>query len=339
MKAVERRLFLVFFTLLFFSSFCPRASCQDQPSSKTSKILLIHSYHPEYDWVRDITAGTREALKEKPVELEIFYMDTKRYTSREWMNSMGQQAREKIAQYGPDVVIVADDDAQAFVTRHYLNKRPFFVFCGVNGSPEDYGFPADNVTGILERFFINQSIELLKKIVPSAQKAVVLGEHSRTAIGSLRYIRENLRGLTVTHYKLIKEFSLWQRRVLAFRHQVDALIMSGYHSLKNKPDDLSIPPEDVMRWTRENAGIPIVGLLDFTIRDGALCGVVESAFEHGFEAGEIALRIIAGEHPSTITIRTARKGISMVNLKAAQALGIVIPKEVLESVDVVIDEE
>lgn len=338
MKAVERRLFLVFFILLFFS-FSNQAYCQDQPSSKTSKILLIHSYHPEYDWVRDITAGAREALKEKPVDLEIFYMDTKRYTSREWMDAMGQQAREKIAQYGPDVVIVADDDAQAFVTRHYLNKRPSFVFCGVNGNPEDYGFPADNVTGILERFFINQSVDLLKKIIPSARKAVVIGEHSRTAIGSFRYIQENLRGLTITAYKLVNDLPLWQKRILEFRHQVDAIIISGYHTVQGKPGEGTLLPEEVMRWTRENAGIPIVGLLDFAIRDGALCGVVESAFEHGFEAGEIALRILAGERPSEIPIRTARKGISMVNMKAARALGIVIPKEVLGSVDVVIDEE
>jgi ABC-type uncharacterized transport system substrate-binding protein len=94
-----------------------------------------------------------------------------------------------------------------------------------------------------------------------------------------------------------------------------------------------------MGWSRENIKIPTVGLSASSIRDGALCGVVESGYEQGFEAAGMALRIIHGEKPSEIPIKTAKKGTRMINMKTARALGINVPEEILKSVDVVIDEK
>ncbi|MBF0122529.1 MAG: hypothetical protein HQL21_03835 [Candidatus Omnitrophica bacterium] len=339
MKDVLRRIFPGFFFFLFLSLFSQEAFSQDLPIQSSHKILLIHSYHSEYSWVKDITRGVQAALNEQEVSLDIFYMDTKRYTSQEWMVEMGKKAREKISEVKPDVVIVSDDNAQAFVTRHYLNKRPFFVFCGVNGDPEDYGFPADNVSGVLERPFINQSLALLREIVPSVKNIAVMSDSGETSVGALRHIEENIKNIIVKDYKIVEVFSLWKKRIMEFNHKVDALVFYTYHTIKKASNLPSLAPGEVMDWTRENIKIPSVGLLDFAIQDGVLCGVVESGYEHGFEAGQIALRIIGGEKPTGIPIKTAEKGISMVNLKTARALGITISDEVLKLVDVVIDEK
>ena len=60
---------------------------------------------------------------------------------------------QAIDRWQPDVVIAVDDDAQEFVTRHYVNHpRIRIVFAGVNGGIEPYGFVgAANVAGIFER--------------------------------------------------------------------------------------------------------------------------------------------------------------------------------------------
>ena len=48
------------------------------------KILLVHSYHAEYPWVDSITKGVQATLEGTGVDLDIFYMDTKRKTEEAW---------------------------------------------------------------------------------------------------------------------------------------------------------------------------------------------------------------------------------------------------------------
>ncbi|MBW1800127.1 MAG: hypothetical protein JRJ85_05290, partial [Deltaproteobacteria bacterium] len=50
------------------------------------------------------------------------------------------------------------------------------------------------------------------------------------------------------------------------------------------------------------------GFLDFAIENGALCGVVESGEEHGFEAARISRQILAGKKAGDFPIKTAQKG-------------------------------
>ena len=58
------------------------------------KVLLVFSYHAEYSWVVEETKGAEDVLKEKGVQVEKFYLDTKRNTSAEWKQKMSGAARE-----------------------------------------------------------------------------------------------------------------------------------------------------------------------------------------------------------------------------------------------------
>ena len=126
------------------------------PDVKTGKkVLLIFSYHPEHPWVIEETRGAEDILKNKGVETEKFYLDTKRNTSAEWKKKVSEEAVKKIEKFKPDLVIVFDDNACELVAMKYAGKSLPFVFCGMNGDPEDYGFPAENIAGVVERQHIN----------------------------------------------------------------------------------------------------------------------------------------------------------------------------------------
>jgi ABC-type sugar transport system substrate-binding protein len=116
-------------------------------ASAAKKVLIVHSYHAEYDWCQGVNEGIEKILKLAGVETRIFYMDTKRNSIQEWKEKSGQAAEAEMNAYDPDVVITVDDDAQAFFAKKHVNddKRQI-VFCGVNAEPEKYGFPAKNVT-------------------------------------------------------------------------------------------------------------------------------------------------------------------------------------------------
>lgn len=310
-----------------------------EPRARAPKILVVHSYHPEYPWVAAINEGIQKSLEDTGVVLETIYMDTKRHTLPKFKEHAGELARKKIDEWKPDVVIAADDNAQVYVTRNYVGKKaPLFVFCGVNAEPSEYGFPAANVTGILERPHFLASFELAQKIIPNIRRIAVISDTDATSLGALNFIQREEPPVKILDYRMITEFKGWKQRVEEYNVDADALFIYMYHTIKEtkSPDAVSMDPKKVMGWTGENCKIPTVGFFEFSIEDGMLCGVAESGQEHGFEAGTMALALLNGTDIRKLPVKLAQKGISMVNLGTAKKLGITVPQDVIASVDKVI---
>lgn len=316
------------------------AAGDNQAPVKTKKILLVHSYHPEYPWVAAISEGVKRAIEEEKdkVGLEIFYMDTKRKTSQEWKVEAGKLAQEKIEQWQPDAVITADDNAQIFVTQQYSGKeRPFFVFCGVNADPEDYGLPASNVTGIVEKPHFAKSLELANELlIRPIRRVAVISDDGATSMGALDYMHSRKVAVKVLDYRLIGDFDTWKERVLQYNVDADALFIYMYHTIKEKGSRVSLEPAKVMEWTIKNCSIPTIGFFDFSIEDGIFCGAVESGQEHGYEAAKMALALISGTDIAELPVKTAKKSVSMINLKTAEKSGFILDEEKLLSIGKVI---
>ena len=76
------------------------------------KVLIVHSYHAEYDWCQGVNEGIDKVLKPAGIETRTFYMDTKRNSSQEWKEKSGQAAEVELNAYNPDVLITVDDDTR-----------------------------------------------------------------------------------------------------------------------------------------------------------------------------------------------------------------------------------
>ena len=63
---------------------------------------------------------------------------------------------------------------------------------------------------------------------------------------------------------------------------------------------------------------------------GVLATETIDYYNLGYQTGEVAVRVLKGEKPSDISIKTLEKTDLMVNQKTAEALGIKIPDEVLK---------
>ncbi len=69
-----------------------------------------------------------------------------------------------IDSWQPDVVIASDDNASKYLIAPYYKGGDLpFVFCGLNWDASVYGFPAKNVTGMVEVAQIPQLLEVLKR--------------------------------------------------------------------------------------------------------------------------------------------------------------------------------
>lgn len=299
------------------------------------KVLLVFSYHPEYSWVIEETRGVEDVLEGKGITIEKFYLDTKRRTSAEWKKQVAEDAMKKIEEFKPDLVMVFDDNACELVAKKYIGKTIPFVFGGMNGEPGDYGFPAENITGVLERGHVNESIELLKQLVPGLTKAAIITDNSLSSQAFISRVRKTTLPIEIYEFYSSDDFDTWKARVEELQSKVDVIGLFLYHTIKEKGKEVSLPAEEVLRWTLENSGLPEFSLFDFTVKGGALCGVTLSGYEQGKATAEIALMILAGASPANISIKYPEKGIPMINETRAKELKINIPKDLLQKVEIV----
>ena len=304
-------------------------------AKNSKKVLLIFSYHSEYAWVQEEERGAEDILGNKGIAIEKFYMDTKRNTSREWGEKAADNAVKKIEAFKPDVVMVFDDNACDLVAKQYIGAKLPFVFCGMNGEPEDYGFPAENITGVLEREFYDESIELLKKLAPNVKKVAMLFDESNTSKKAISQLKNTDLHIEMSEIFSTNDFHEWKAKVQALQTRVDALGVIAYHTLKDKDAKTSLPMEAVLNWTLENSTLPDFSINDFTVRDGVLCGVVQSGYTQGKVAAEITLRVLNGESPADIPVIAPREGITLVNKRRADDLKIPIPDELSQSADLI----
>jgi ABC-type uncharacterized transport system substrate-binding protein len=308
------------------------------PYEKTGKkVLLIFSYHPDYPWVIEETRGVEDIFEDKGVETEKFYLDTKRKTSVEWKKKVSEEAVKKIAEFKPDLVIVFDDNACELVAMKYAGKTLPFVFCGMNGDPEDYRFPAENTAGVVERQHINGTIDLLKQLVPDVKKAAIITDNSPTSHGFVTRIEKTALPVEISECYTTDDFDAWKAKVKEFQPKVDAIGLFVYHTIKDpdKAGEVSLPSEDVLNWTLRNSKLPEFAFLDFTVKDGALCGVTMSGYEQGKAAAEITIEILDGKKPVDIPIVCPEEGNPMVNKRRAEELNITVPTDIVKEVELI----
>lgn len=120
-------------------------------------ILLIDSYHKEYEWCKSYRIGLYQGLKDTEVNFTHFEMDTKRLPSSMYQKKAAF-AFETYKRVKPDLVILGDDNALKYVGKMLLNTITPVVFLGINNNPRAYIPMGQNITGVLERPLIKRSI-------------------------------------------------------------------------------------------------------------------------------------------------------------------------------------
>ena len=296
------------------------------------RILLVHSYHPEYPWVAAITAGVQHELAGTGAELDVFYMDTKVRTSEAWKQEAGRLAQQRLAASRPDVVITADDNAQQYFAQELAGDSLAIVFCGVNADPSLYGFPAPHVTGIIERPHFIQTLGLARRL-GSIRRIAMLSCDDETSRGAFSAMKQADLDVEVTEWLLTNSFPQWQDAILRWNGAVDAIGIYMYHTLHDTTTGVSMDPGQVVSWTSQAATVPTLGFFDFAIENGLLIGQVESGFEHGQRAAHYALEILRGRSPGSLPVRRADAGVLMVNKTTARRLGIALPADLLAEIE------
>ena len=307
--------------------------------SKKFKVLVVFSYEDSHPFTGDYKEGIEPVLG-TVCEIRYFFMNTK-------MNFNGgpEKAKEAFAAYQefqPDGVIVADDDAQAMFVVPYLKDRVKtpVIFCGVNAEPERYGYPAPNISGILERLHIRESISLVQQLIPSAKTIGFLLKESPLAVFVSAQTEKEADTYSaisagVRYPKTLKEALAMAEE---FKKTCDMLYASGLEGLLGE-DGKPLTEKEMYKTIVNAFGKPVIGSNEYQVRLGALCSVVQRMQEQGEVAAQMLLKAMQGTPVSQIPITTNQNGKRVLNISVLKELGIKPQAEVLTKTEFVKTEE
>ncbi len=296
------------------------------------KILHVMSYHSPWRWTDGQFEGFKAGLGDVPAEFRIVQLDAKRHSAPDEMAARGREARALVESWKPDLVYTTDDDAQELVTRHYLGGPLPQVFSGVNKAPAHYGFDrAGNVTGVIEHEHFAESVLLLKRVVPSLKRLVVVLDDAPMwgPVVQRMQAAPLPPGVSIVGWETLRSFDEFKARMAAYPAIADGVALIGIFSFKDR-DGRNVPYQEVLRWTAEHSRLPDLGLWIDRVHHGTLVAVTVSEREQGLAAGRLARRILVdGASPASLPIRATTKGLPVISLARARKLGIAVRSEQL----------
>ena len=317
------------------------------------RVFIVSSYDRSYIWSQQTQRGVNAAMRKlgyltsdaeereldardtvanAHVVIRKAWMDTKRRDGRADIARATARITAEIKAFKPDILMLGDDNAANFVGNQFVDTDLPIVFWGINGLPLKYGLiqrmdaPGRNVTGVWQSGYHKESLDLLKKLVPTAQTFAILACDSESTRPNVKLIEElAARGalpLRLVDKVMTNSYTTWKARALEFAGKVDALYVLNHDTLRDE-DGNHIGYLAAGRWYLENIRIPEASHEDQFVLEGMLLTANDSGFNQGHLAFEMAHDILSrGLSPARMAVRTPERGPYMVNRMRAQALGI-----------------
>lgn len=292
------------------------------------KILVVASYHKEYKWCKEIVQTLESELR--GAQLTVFYMDTKRNLAG--AEEKAAEAYELYRKLQPDAVITIDDNAQKYFVVPYLKdkvKTPV-IFCAVNDDASKYGFPATNVTGVLEKKHYRESISFAQVIEPNIRTFAVLYKPSPSNGINIAQIQREKDLYTADLIALIPVDAMddvW-KAIDVYAASVDAFLLLNMTGIKDK-DNIQIEGHEAIRRITEVTDKVTIGASDWEIEAGALCGVIKAGEEQGSLAARQLVAYWEGSPIREIPLLENKNGQRYLNLLTMKKLKLQLQPEMI----------
>ena len=290
-------------------------------ASSIPKCVYISSYHQGFSWSDGIETSIKSVLKNKCEVLQ-FNMDTKRNKTEKFKKSQALLAKKFIDKINPSVVITSDDNAAKYlVSKYYKNSKIPFIFCGINWSAKQYGFPYKNVTGMLEVLPINGLFELSNSIV-KGNNAIFIGDNTITDKKDLKRFQEFSKSVNIKlDSKLVDNASQWKDIYLKAQKDYDFIILGHNAAIKDWNDEEI--KEFIYKNTKKLSLTTYTWMMQFST-----LGLTILSSEQGNWAANSALAVLNGYKIKDIAITTNKKWDIWINSKIQKSSGINIPRHI-----------
>jgi len=266
-----------------------------------------------------VERGLIKTLADK-CEITTFNMDTKRSKDEASIQQAALKAKKLIDTTQPDVVIASDDNASKYlIVPYYRDADIPFVFCGVNWTVEQYGYPFRNVTGMIEVAAIEPMLDKAAAITGKIKHAYYIGADTLTEEKNLkRFVAAGKRNNIQITSRLVQSMSAW---IDAYKEaqQADLIIMGSnagiLHWSKDEAQHAMLPVSSTLSATNHGWMMPYT-----------MFGMTKVPEEQGEWAARVAIEILNGTEPSDIPIIPNRNFDIIVNNSLLDVAQIKLPE-------------
>jgi ABC-type uncharacterized transport system substrate-binding protein len=296
--------------------------------AKEKTCALVLSYHQGYEWNDGIEEGAKAVL-EGQCRIHTLYMDSKRNPDPKFIRKAALRAKAMIDELQPDVVIAADDNASKYlVKRHFKDADIPFVFCGINWTVSQYGYPYSNVTGMIEVAPIKPLLKNILKIVPNATTGIylsadVLTEHKDYLRYKKIYRSKGIRLRSV----FVTSMQQWMDEYKKAQDNADFVVLNNNSGINDW--DSQKAEAFVLQHARVLSVSNYKWMMPYT-----MFSMTKSPQEQGRWAASSAVKILFGRSPKDIPISVNREWNNYINKDLLAQANIHIADDVLENVKV-----
>lgn len=130
----------------------------------SSKLLILHSYRPTYQWTENINKGIIQTLNdsERDISIKIEYMDIVKNDASHF-NHLFSLYEHKYKSSEFDAIICSDNYALNFLIQNQnrLFKNVPIIFCGINRFTDEMLEGSNLITGVVEDIDLEESVKLM----------------------------------------------------------------------------------------------------------------------------------------------------------------------------------
>jgi ABC-type uncharacterized transport system substrate-binding protein len=262
------------------------------------RILILQTYAEDGPWETAVDSGIRRELQKslQPLTTRWHYMSFSGQQGRINWEAAGQNSRQVIDTWQPDVLIAIGEEAQQYVGRHYRGAGDMALVYGIGEDPDSFGYSgAGNVTGVRETLPLAQIVEVLRYVNGGRALRIralgvddATGAAERQQVQAFAWAPHQLAGV-----RLAADYAGWQQAVREAAADADLLLVlssGGLPRAGGAPGEVPIP--ELAQWTEQASRVPVIAVRDSYVAGGGALAVVPAPEALGEQLVRQALAVL-----------------------------------------------
>ena len=225
-------------------------------------VLFISSYSDSFASTPNQIIGIKSVLEPEKIKLEIEYMDTKRYSDQENIDSFHDRIAYKLEHTTTyDAIIVADDAALQFALdyQNELFKGLPIIFLGIND--KERALLADQnqyMAGSIEEASYIENIKLGYHFNPKAKNVIAIVDGTLTGLGDKKQFEKIAKDIPALTFRVIQTsdytFPELAKELDAIGNDSIVLFMSANQDSQGTHFDL----DEQFAFIKEHCNVPVI---------------------------------------------------------------------------------
>ncbi len=194
--------------------------------------------------------------------------------------------------------------------------------------PVSAGLVGDNITGTSDAAPVDKQMEIIKKLLPNAKKVGII---YNTSEQNSQVLVQMAKEEAKKHDLVVVEAGITS--INEMTPALDSLLLK-VDVLYTPTDNLVVSATPLVVKKANDMDVPVVGCIKEQVEQGALVTETIDYYRLGYQTGEMAIKVLNGEKPSSIPVETLKDTRLIINKKAAEKYGIDLNSKVLKEAEV-----